>query len=57
MKIGFVNIFSFRPHVQNLVFLAELLEREGHECFFLTCDSDVSMCYNLLIKSKNKPQI
>lgn len=54
MKIGFVNIFSFRPHVQNLVFLAELLEREGHECFFLTCDSDVSMCYNLLIKSKNK---
>jgi hypothetical protein len=54
MRIGFVNIFSFRPHIQNLVFLSELLEREGHECFFLTCDSDVNMCYNLLIKSKNK---
>lgn len=54
MRIGFVNIFSFRPHIQNLIFLAELLKRDGHECFFLTCDSDVSMCYNLLIKSKNR---
>ena len=47
-------MFSFRPHIQNLVFISKLLELENHDCIFLTCDSDVEMCYNLLLKNKNK---
>lgn len=54
MRIGFANIFSFRPHVEQLHYLAKLLEQAGHETFFLTCDSAVSNCYPRAIKGTSK---
>lgn len=54
MRIGFANIFSFRPHVEQLHYLATLLEQAGHETFFLTCDSAVSNCYPRAIKGTSK---
>ena len=50
MKVGLVNIFSFRPHVEHLNYLHKLLKDGGHETFFLTCDSSVSNCYTRAIK-------
>ena len=54
MRIGFVNMFSFRPHVEHLYFLAKLLAKDGHETFYLTCDGVVSNCYARAIKGKRK---
>jgi hypothetical protein len=55
MKIGFVCFFPFRPHVENILYLSELLKKGGHETFFLDCRSGLPSCYNLEIKkSKNK---
>jgi hypothetical protein len=45
MRIGFTTIYSYRPHVEHLFFLAQLARKDGHEPFFLTCDSGLSSCY------------
>lgn len=54
MNIGFVNMFSFRPHVEYLVFMARLLEGAGHTVKYLTCDAQVSNCYPRAIKGTTK---
>lgn len=54
MKIGFANIYSFRPHVEHLYFLSELLKNNGHDVHFLTCDSSVKVCYPVLLKESSK---
>lgn len=54
MRIGFANIFSFRPHVEHLYYLAALLKQAGHEVFFLTCDASVSNCYPRAVKGTGK---
>lgn len=54
MKIGFANIYSFRPHPEHLSFLATLMQRAGHQAFFLTCDAGVSNCYPRMIKGTSK---
>ncbi|MDM0039464.1 hypothetical protein QTH89_23700 [Variovorax sp. J22G21] len=45
LRIGFATIYSWRPHVEHAYFLARLVEKAGHEAFFLTCDSDLPTCY------------
>lgn len=45
MRIGFSSIYSWRPHVEHLEFLAEMARRAGHETFYLTCDADFPTCY------------
>jgi hypothetical protein len=45
MRIGFTSIYSWRPHVEHLHFLARLVQEAGHETRFLTCDSNLSACY------------
>jgi hypothetical protein len=45
MRIGFASIYSWRPHVSMLHYLAELARQAGHETFFLTCDGDLPDCY------------
>lgn len=54
MRIGFANVYSFRPHVEHLYFLSELMRKAGHEVFFLTCDAAVSNCYARAIKGTEK---
>lgn len=54
MKIGFANIYSFRPHVEHLYFLSLLLENNGHEVCYLTCDADLSNCYPRMLKGTGK---
>lgn len=54
MKVGFCNIYSFRPHVQHLFYLSELFQDAGHEVFFLTCDASVESCYVRSLKQTSK---
>lgn len=54
MKIGLANIFSFRPHVEHLEFLARTLENDGHEVVFLTCDSAVDTCYIRELRERSR---
>lgn len=45
MRIGFASIYSWRPHVEHLHYLASLVRAEGHETDYLTCDGDLPTCY------------
>lgn len=45
MRIGFTSIYSWRPHVEHLSYLARLAREAGHDTRFLTCDSDLPSCY------------
>lgn len=45
MRIGFASVYSWRPHVEHLSYLANLVRTIGHETLFLTCDGDLSTCY------------
>lgn len=54
MKIGFSNLFSFRPHVEHLYYLSTLVRQAGHETYFLTCDAGVSNCYPRALKGTGK---
>ncbi len=51
MRIGFVTMFSWRPHVEHMHYLAKHLRKAGHETFFLNCRGSLSTCYNLLAKN------
>lgn len=45
MRIGFASIFSWRPHVEHLHYLAQLAQTAGSEASYLTCDADLDACY------------
>jgi hypothetical protein len=45
MRIGFASIYSWRPHVEHLHYLASLVRESGHEVEFLSCDADLPTCY------------
>lgn len=46
MKIGFSAIYSWRPHVEHLHYLAGLAREAGHQVSFMTCDADLTSCYS-----------
>lgn len=54
MRVGLASIYSWRPHVEHLIYLAEILAGAGHETHFLTCDSSVPVCYSRLLKGRNR---
>lgn len=45
MRIGFTSLYSWRPHVEHLHYLAQLAQQAGHEARYLTCDADLPTCY------------
>lgn len=51
MRIGFTSIYSWRPHVEHLKFLADLACEAGHQVEFLTCDSNLPACYTRELRS------
>jgi fructose-specific component phosphotransferase system IIB-like protein len=54
MRIGVTSIFSFRPHVEHVAYLARLLADAGHEIYGLTCDGALSHCYGRLLRQRSK---
>lgn len=51
MRIGLVSLYSWRPHVEHMYFLADLLRNDGHDVEFLTCDADLPACYTREIRN------
>ena len=45
MRVGFVALYSWRPHVEHLAYLGNLVSEAGHEAVYLTCDGDLPTCY------------
>ncbi|SSW69713.1 hypothetical protein AVE30378_03678 [Achromobacter veterisilvae] len=45
MRIGYASIYSWRPHVEHLYYLAGITRDAGHSVSFLACDGDLSGCY------------
>jgi len=52
MRFGVASIFSFRPHVEHMAFLAALLEGAGHEIHGFTCDAAVRHCYSRELRGR-----
>jgi len=53
MRIGFTNIYAWRPHVEHMQYLAMLAARAGHEVRYLACDSDFPSCYSRELRPKS----
>ena len=53
MRIGFASIYSWRPHVEHIYFLARLAQKAGHEAVFLTCDGDLPNCYTRELRARH----
>lgn len=54
MRIGLTSIFAFRPHVEHLIYLADLLRAAGHDVRFFSCDAAADVCYNKLLKGQGR---
>jgi hypothetical protein len=52
MRIGFASVYSWRPHVEHLYFLARLAARAGCETRFVTCDADLPACYTRELRNR-----
>lgn len=52
MRIGFTNLFAYRPHVEHLKFLSDICRDDGHKIFYFACDGDLEFCYTKMIKDK-----
>ncbi|HYD74808.1 hypothetical protein [Ramlibacter sp.] len=50
LRIGFASVYAWRPHVEQMMFLARLVQQAGHEALFLACDSDLPACYTRLLR-------
>ena len=54
MNIGYCNIYSFRPHVEHLLFIEKMLRALGNNSFFLVCDGVLLYCYPRELKGAKK---
>jgi hypothetical protein len=52
-KIGISSLFSFRPHVEHLAYLAEVLTEGGHEISGFDCVASVKSCYPKNLRGKS----
>ena len=54
MKFGFVNIYPWRPHTEQSLFMADQCRKAGHEVFFLTCRGALPDCYAREIRNESR---
>lgn len=45
MKVGFVNIYPYRPHAHQAKYLERLVKSLGWETYALVCDGNAAQCY------------
>lgn len=50
MRFGITSLFSFRPHVEHMAWLAALVQRAGHEVSGFSCDIGVKHCHSLELR-------
>ncbi|MET4371922.1 hypothetical protein ABIA99_004627 [Bradyrhizobium sp. LB12.1] len=54
MRIGLSSVYAWRPHVEHLVYLNELLVEDGHETCFLVCDAQSPSCYTRELRGSSR---
>jgi len=54
MKIGYAMLYPYRGSIHNMIFLSKILEKQGHQSFFLKCNASVPYCYQRMIKGTSK---
>ena len=54
MRIGLSSIYAWRPHVEHLAYLNNLMVQAGHETCFLVCDAQLPSCYARELKRTSK---
>ena len=54
MKFGFVNIYPWRPHTEQSLFMADQCRKAGHEVYFLTCRGALPNCYAREIRDESR---
>src|SRR5690606_2409945 len=54
MKIGYAMLYPYRGSIHNMIFLSKILEKQGHQNFFLKCNASVPYCYQRMIKGTSK---
>ncbi len=52
MKVALISPYSWRPHIEHLIYLSRLLKSGGHQCIFLKCGGGTKQCYNKLNHEK-----
>lgn len=52
LRVGFATIYAWRPHVEQMAFLARLAQRAGHTACFLSCDGDLPACYTRELRGR-----
>lgn len=56
MKLGFVNVYAYRPHGHQAKFLSSLAGRRGHRTVSLDCLGAPSHCYVREYKGKGRSE-
>ncbi|MBF8669042.1 hypothetical protein IR012_01645 [Pseudomonas putida] len=56
MKVGFVNIYPYRPHAHQAKYLEEMAKSLGWQTYALVCDSNVSHCYLRELKGTGRSE-
>lgn len=54
MRIGFSSVYGWRPHVEHLAYINELLTEDGHETCFLVCDAQLPSCYTRELRGSSR---
>lgn len=54
MRIGFANIYAWRPHTAHALYLSDLLSQKNYQLEYLICRANLSYCYNLGLKDSSK---
>ncbi|EPZ50542.1 hypothetical protein M902_1488 [Bacteriovorax sp. BAL6_X] len=53
MKVGLINFFPMRPHVEHMYFISKCLTKLGHDIHYLSCAGGESKCYYKIISQKS----
>lgn len=53
MRVGLINFFPMRPHVEHMYFIAKCLNKLGHDVHYLSCSGGESKCYYKVISQKS----
>jgi hypothetical protein len=54
MRVGLSSIYAWRPHVEHLAYLNDLITRAGHQTYSLVCDAQLTSCYTRELKQTSK---
>lgn len=53
MRVGLINFFPMRPHVEHMYFISKCLTKLGYEVSYLSCSGGEAKCYYKVISQKS----